>query len=173
MRKFGILSIIFSGSEKILVITKQGAYYTTSFDLVNRYEDDILLIQKLNPEEVFSVIYFDASQDLYYIKRMIFDNSVNPEKFIDDDASSRLIEISKDKYPQVELTFKGKHIKLQPEVIDVENFVPVKSPRGKGKRLTMREVGKVRFIEPLEKEPPVDENPNSPTINRKTNCTLF
>jgi topoisomerase-4 subunit A len=153
----------FFPNDKILVLTKQGYYYTTSFDLVNRYEDDILVIKQLDPKEIFTVIYFDASQKLYYLKRIIFDKSVNRERFIDEDPASYLIDLSRDKYPQVKVVFTGKHIKVKPEIIDAEEFVAAKNPRNKGRRVSSREVGSVKFIEPLNKNPKPAGDDNSPS----------
>ena len=152
----------FYDNDKILVVTKQGFYYTTSFELVNRYEDDILVIQKLDPKEVFSVIYFDAVQNSYYIKRFSFDTSVNQERFIDEDEKSYLVELSQDKYPQVEITFAGKHKNNKPEIIDVEEFTPVKSTRSKGRKLSTKELGTAKFIAPLDKDPINEEENDTP-----------
>jgi topoisomerase-4 subunit A len=156
----------FFPDDKILVLTKQAYYYTTSFDLVNRYEDDILVIKKLDPEEIFTVIYFDVQQKLYCVKRITFDKSVNKERFIDEDSASYLVDFSMDNYPQIEITFTGKHINHKPELIDAEEFVPVKNPRSKGRRLSSREVGSVKFVEPLDKNPETNDSdilsPNTP-----------
>ncbi|MDR0558958.1 MAG: DNA gyrase/topoisomerase IV subunit A [Prevotellaceae bacterium] len=140
----------FVGDDKILVLTKQGFYYTTSYDLVNRYEDDILLIEKLNQNKVFTLVYFDTEQNQYYIKRIVFDRSMDRERFIDENCT--IVELSDDKYPQIEIKFKGKHSLLPDEYIDVEKLIAPKSPRGKGRRLTNREADSVKFIEPLERE---------------------
>ncbi|MDR1583533.1 MAG: DNA gyrase/topoisomerase IV subunit A [Prevotellaceae bacterium] len=142
----------FLQNDKILVLTKQGYYYTTSFDLVNRYEDDILVIKKLDTNEIFTVIYFDTQQKLYYVKRIIFDKSENREQFTDESGASHLVDFSMDNYPQIEITFTGKHINYKPELIDVEEFVPVKNPRSKGRRLSSRETGSAKFVEPLNKD---------------------
>jgi topoisomerase-4 subunit A len=152
----------FFPNDRILVLTKQGYYYTTSFDLVNRYEDDILVIKKLSSEEVFAVIYFDIQQKLYYAKRIIFDKSVSKEQFIDENPASYLVDFSTDKYPRIEIVFTGKHINHKPEIIDVEEFVPVKNPKNKGRRLSLREIGSAKFVEPLDKNPSVN-NDNLPS----------
>lgn len=142
----------FSGDDKILVITKNSQYYTTNFDLVNRYEGDIELIQKYNPQTIFSVLYFDGELQLYYIKRFSFEPTANPERYIDEHPNSVVVAFSQDTYPQLEITFGGKHAKRENEVVDVEEFIAVKSHRAKGKRLTNFEVKSVRFIDPLQKE---------------------
>ncbi|MDR0385048.1 MAG: DNA gyrase/topoisomerase IV subunit A [Prevotellaceae bacterium] len=142
----------FFPNDRILVLTGHGYYYTTSFDLVNRYEDDILVIKKLNTKEVFSLIYFDAQQKLFCVKRITFDKSENKERFIDEDPASYLVDVSTDKYPQIRIDFTGKHINYKPELIDVEKFTPVKNPKSRGRRLSAREVGNAKFVEPLDKK---------------------
>jgi topoisomerase-4 subunit A len=154
----------FFPNDKILVLTKQAFYYTTSFDLVNRYEDDILLIKKLDPEEVFTVIYADVQHKAFYVKRMIFDKSINKERFIEDSASN-LLDFSTDRYPQIELTFTGKHINCKPELINVEEFTPIKNPRARGRKLSAREVDSAKFVEPLDKNPDADDNNTLPDIS--------
>jgi hypothetical protein len=67
--------------------------------------------------------------------------------------ASYLVDFSTDKYPQIEVTFAGKHINHKPELIDVEKFVPVKNPKNRGRRLSLREIGSAKFAEPLDKHP--------------------
>ena len=59
----------FSADDKILVITKNGYFRTTGFDLSNHFEDNILIIEKFRTGKVYSVIYWDAEQKFYYVKR--------------------------------------------------------------------------------------------------------
>ncbi|MDR1984689.1 MAG: DNA gyrase/topoisomerase IV subunit A [Prevotellaceae bacterium] len=157
----GILLGEFAGDDKILVVTKQGAYFTTNFDLSNRYDEDILSIEKYNPDTVFSATYFDSEQKYFYVKRFKFEISIAPQRFIDENQQSYLVEISHDEYPQIEMTFKGKHAKRLPEIIDVEEFIGVKTSRAKGKRISTFDVDKVRFIAPLEKNPKQNEPDNN------------
>ena len=146
----------FFGDDKILSVSKQGSYYTTNYDLVNRYEE-MLLVQKFDPRRVFSALYFDAEQNYFYLKRFTFEPSSLPEKFIDEHVDSYLVELSQDEFPQIELTFGGKR-QRRAERVDVEEFIAVKSHRAKGKRLAQAGVESVKFIEPLEKEITIREN---------------
>lgn len=139
--------------EHILVILKNGEYYTTNFDLSNRYQGEILLIEKLDVHKVFSAIYFDTEQNCYYLKRFTFEpNDNSTQLFISESEGSQLIEISTDLFPQIEIAFSGKHSKRTNEIIDAEEFIGKKSFRAKGKRVTTFEVGEIKFIEPLNKE---------------------
>jgi topoisomerase-4 subunit A len=143
----------FFDGDRLLAMTKSGMFYTTNFDLINHYDDDLGYIKKFDPHQIFSAVYFDADQKMYYVKRFTLETSINPQSFIDEDnKDSFLVALSIDEFPQVEVTFGGKHAKREPEYIDVENFIGVKSFRAKGKRLTTFEVKKIRFVEPLEKQ---------------------
>lgn len=139
--------------DHILVVCKNGEYYTTNFDLSNRYQGEIRIIEKLDSQKIYTAVYYDAEQGCFYIKRFPFEPNDNiVSSFISDAPGSYLLDISHDKYPQIEIIFGGKHAKRAPEIIDVETFIAGKSFRAKGKRLTTFEVSAIKFIEPLDKE---------------------
>lgn len=143
----------FLSHDHILVVCKNGEYYTTNFDLSNRYQGEIRIIEKLDTHKIFTAIYFDGEQNCFYIKRFSFEPNDNiVTTFISDTPESYLHSISTDKYPQAEVKFAGKHAKRSPEYVDVEEFISSKSFRAKGKRLTTFEVGEINFIQPLIKE---------------------
>ncbi|MCL1973330.1 MAG: DNA gyrase/topoisomerase IV subunit A, partial [Bacteroidetes bacterium] len=143
----------FLREERILAIFKNGTFYTSNFDLSNRYQGELLHIEKLDAQKVFAAAYFDAEQNTFYLKRFRFEPSDNqPQSYIAEQEESYLAAFSQDLYPQLEITFGGKHAKRGVEIIDVAEFIGAKSFRAKGKRLTQYEVSTVRFIEPLEKE---------------------
>jgi topoisomerase-4 subunit A len=140
----------FQQDDKILVVLKNGWYYTTSFDLSNRYQGDIIRIEKLDPEAVYSVVYWDKETKQYYIKRFSFEVSDNKEQcFISEAPGSKFIDICQDTYPRLELTFKGKDAAREPEVIDVADFIGKKGFKAKGRRASTRDVKKAMFIEPF------------------------
>ena len=149
----------FQPGDRILVVCADGTYYTTNFDLSNRYQGELLKVEKFNQEKTFSAIYVDGETGFHYIKRFSFEPSDNvPQLFISDAQGSRFVELSEDLHPQALITFGGKHAKRENEAIDVEEFIGKKGFRAKGKRATAFEVESVKFIEPLQKEEPEDEN---------------
>jgi len=147
----------FFGEDKILVVTKSGKFRLSTFELSNHYEDDILLIEKFKAGKVFSVVYFDAAQGLFYLKRFEIEETEKSVSFIGDDSESQMIELSDDKYPRVELKFGGKHKTRLNETIDVSEFISVKSYKAKGKRLSTYEIAKVLPLDPIESEEPETE----------------
>jgi topoisomerase IV subunit A len=158
----------FQSSDKILVVTKESEYRLSNFDLANHYEDDLLLIEKYKPNKVFSAVYFDAETKYYYLKRFTFEPSEKIQNFVDDEnPDSKLHWLSAEKFPQLKISFGGKHKNRPEEVVDVEQFIGVKGFRAKGKRLTTFEVSKIVEIEPLQKEVPETE-PEEPESSNNT-----
>ena len=79
----------FSADDKILVITKNGFFRITGFDLSSHFEDNILIIEKFRPGKVYSAIYWDAVQKYYYLKRFIIEETEKPQCFINEDPESK------------------------------------------------------------------------------------
>ena len=142
----------FNTGDHILVICKDGTYYTTSFDLSSRYVGDILKIEKLDINKTYTALYYDKGVEAFYVKRFSFDVSDNtPVSFISDSKGSYLVEVSDDKHPQVEVTFGGRHEHRDPEKIDAEEFIGKKGLQAKGKKTSQYDVKKVKFIEPIHR----------------------
>jgi topoisomerase IV subunit A len=169
----------FSGDDKILVITRNGFFRMAGFDLSGHFEENILIIEKYRPGKVYSVIYWDAEQNFHYVKRFILEDSEKPQCFINEDQESRLISITEVEYPRFEISFGGKHKTRDNEIIEVAEFIGVKSYKAKGKRLSSFVVDDIHEIEPVVKKetpaprvespedeppPPVHEDPSQMTL---------
>ena len=142
----------FNTGDHILAIFRDGTYYTTSFDLSNRYQGDLLKIEKLDLNKTYTALYFDKAIGAFYVKRFSFDVSDNsPVSFIGDAKGSYLVALSEDKHPQFEITFGGKHEHREAEVVDAEEFIAKKGLQAKGKKVSAMDVKSVKFIEPLHK----------------------
>lgn len=142
----------FNTDDHILAIFRDGTYYTTSFDLSNRYQGELLKIEKLDLNKTYTALYYDAGVEAFYIKRFSFDVSDNnPVNFISDSKGSYLVALSDDKHPQVEVIFGGKHEHREAEKLDAEEFIAKKGLAAKGKKTSQYDVKEVKFIEPLHK----------------------
>ena len=142
----------FNTGDHILVICKDGTYYTTSFDLSNRYQGDILKIEKLDTGKTYTALYYDKAVTSFYVKRFSFEVSDNTSvSFISEAKGSYLVEVSDDKHPQFEITFGGKHEHREAELVDAEEFIGKKGIQAKGKRVSAMDVKSVKFVEPLHK----------------------
>lgn len=143
----------FFGDDKIIVIYKSGNFQLYTYDLENHFDEDILLIEKFDKRKILSAVYFDAEQQYYYVKRFEIDDSVGKMiGFIGENKNNRLEHITWIKFPRLQITFGGKHEDRAPEIVEVADFIGVKSWKAKGKRLTTYEVAKIEEIEPSNPE---------------------
>ena len=142
----------FNTGDHILAIFKDGTYYTTTFDLSNRYQGELLKIEKLDTNKVYTALYYDKSVTSFYVKRFSFDVSDNtPVSFISEAKGSYLVEISEDLHPQFEIIFGGKNVNRDPETVDAEEFIAKKGLQAKGKKVSALDVKNVHFVEPIHK----------------------
>lgn len=148
----------FQSDESILVITKNGHYYLTNFDLSNHYEDNILRIEKFDQDKIWTVALFDAEQQNYpYLKRFNLEVSSKTQSFLGDNSNSKLINISDVYYPRYEVVFGGGDSFREKLIIDADEFISVKSFKAKGKRITTFNVETIREIEPVRFPEKVEE----------------
>ncbi|MEX0988005.1 MAG: DNA gyrase/topoisomerase IV subunit A [Bacteroidales bacterium] len=155
----GIFLGEFTGQDRILVITKSGGLRIASFDLENHFEDDVQVIEKFRPSKIWSAAYYDAEQEYYYIKRFRIEPSEKLTSFVGDHPDSRLIRVMEVEYPRLELKFGGKYKDRDAEIIEVAEFIGVKSFKARGKRLSNYEVKVIEELEPLIQDTVKNEEP--------------
>ena len=151
----------FGPEDKVLAIFKDGTFYTTSFDVSNRYQGDVISIEKFDPNKTYTALYFDGAAKAFYVKRFSFILSDNtPLSFIAPGAKSYLLDISEDKHPQFQVIFGGKYEHRDPENVDAEEYIAKKGYSAKGKKCHQYDLKEVKFIEPLHKpEDDIEDEP--------------
>ena len=143
----------FTGDDKILVIFKTGEYQLYSYDFTNHFDPQILTIEKFDPGKVLSVVYYDAEQEFYYVKRFEVEEAMNKMiGFIGENKENKLVSVTWVRYPRLEIEFGGKNSDRENEIIEVAEFIGIKSWKAKGKRLSNYSVENVREIEPVVKD---------------------
>lgn len=144
----------FLGEDLVLVITKDGEYYTTTFSEENHYDDNILRIEKFIKGKVWTLALFDAELGYPYLKRFEFEPSKNPQRFVGNTPESRMLLLTDTPYARLQVTFGGND-SVRPElVIESEDFIGVKGIKAKGKRLTTYQIGEIRELEPTRQPQP-------------------
>ncbi|MGV3509317.1 MAG: DNA gyrase/topoisomerase IV subunit A [Sphingobacteriaceae bacterium] len=139
----------FDGPDKILTLLNNGTYELTSFDLSNHFDDKMILIEKYDPEKVFTVVHFDGKSKNYYVKRFVFEDSPvgKVTSIINEEPGSKLILISGAAQPVVKLdSLKGKSLTPETAEINLSDVIDVKGMKAQGNRLTSNEVKSVELI---------------------------
>ncbi|HAY17930.1 MAG TPA: DNA gyrase/topoisomerase IV subunit A [Rikenellaceae bacterium] len=151
----------FGPEDKVLAIFKDGTFYTTSFDVSNRYQGEVIKIEKFDPNKTYTALYYDGAAKAFYVKRFSFVLSDNtPLSFIAPGAKSYLVDISEDRHPQFQVIFGGKYEHRDPENIDAEEYIAKKGYSAKGKKCHQYDLKEVKFIEPLHKpEDDIEDEP--------------
>ena len=147
----------FNSGDLVLVIMKNGEYYTSSFDASNHYPENILRIEKYNPHKAWTAILNDADQGYPYLKRFTFEPTAKPQRYLGENEKSTLILLSDVGGLRVEVTYAGADSVRPPLEVTAREFVAVKSYKAKGKRLTTYAIDKVTELEPLEDPDPGEE----------------
>ncbi len=145
----------FQGDDKVLVVTKDGEYYTTDFSDSNHFDDNIYLIEKYDAQKVWTLVLFDADHDSPYLKRFTFDATTRKQRFAGNEKDSRIILLTSTPYPRLSITYEGN---AQEEIIEADDFVGVKSCKAKGKRLSTLNIAAIEELEPTR----VPEEPVTP-----------
>ncbi len=145
----------FDGDDQILCVNADGVYELCGFDLSTHFDDNLILIEKYNPEKVYSVVHFDGKSKNFYIKRFVFEKTAEGKKtaIISEEGGSKLILISGLKQPKVQIdVLKGKTQTPESLTQDLSELIDVKGMKAMGNRLSPHEVQKVSVVPGEETE---------------------
>lgn len=150
----------FQGDDKVLVITRNGEFFTSTYSDSNHYDDNIMRIEKFDPDKVWTLVFDDPELGYPYIKRFRFEVSAKPQRYLGYSDNARLIMLVDTPYPRLKVSFAGNDA-VRPELeIEADEFIGIKSFKAKGKRLTTYQLGEIIELEPTKvPEPPVPEQP--------------
>ena len=145
----------FHNDDKILAIRKNGEFDVMPVDLNNHYDDDLMIIEKFDPNKVWSAALYDASQQGYpYVKRFTLEANAKRQNCLGENKDNELIWFSETPFPRIQVMFGGNDNFREPLVIEVDEFIAVKSFKAKGKRLTTFEIDEIIELEPTKLPPP-------------------
>lgn len=155
----------FHDDDQILVVLDNGDFYTSTFEENNHYENNIKVIEKFDPEKVWSAVLYDADNQGYpYLKRFLMESSKSKRNYLGDNRNSLPVLLTDQVYPRIKVTYGGNDAFRPEEEIDVEQFIGVKGYKAKGKRISTWQIEKIEELEPLrwpeETETNGDEDDN-------------
>jgi topoisomerase-4 subunit A len=150
----------FRGDDLLLVITQSGIAKTIAPVLTAHFEEDMIVLEKWNPEKPISAIYWEGDKERYYVKRFLIENENKEESFISEHPKSFLELVSTDWRPVIQVEFpkpRGKDPK-EPMEVSVEDFIAIKGIKAQGNQLTTEKVKQINALEPLEHIEPVQKD---------------
>ena len=142
----------FSGDDKILTITTKGFYKLYTYDVLNHFDEDIILIEKQYPNLILTCIYFDGQSKCYFTKRFEPEANNNNKTLIISEHDQSYIELVTTQInPMIEIKFsKEKGKEIPDETLKMIDFSPIVNMKAKGKKLTSYKVKEINLREPEE-----------------------
>ena len=138
----------FESNDKILVVYKSGILQLINFDLNRHFNEDILLIEKWNPQAPLSVVYFDAGKNTHYVKRFNVVNSEKTSTIVSESKGSYIECISSHPNPEIKVSHvkeRGKERKV--ENVDLASFIAVKGQQAQGNKLSTKKIQQIELLE--------------------------
>jgi topoisomerase IV subunit A len=148
----------FRPNDRLLIINQSGKLKTIIPELTTHFDEDMIVLEKWNPNKPVSAIYFDGEKERYYVKRFLVENENKEEVFISDHEKSQLEIVSTEWRPVAEVIFaKVKGIQKENQILDVEQFISVKGIKALGNQLTADKIKQINLLEPLPYDVPEPE----------------
>lgn len=153
----------FRGDDLLLIITQKGIAKTIQPVLTSHFDENMIVLEKYNPEKPISTIYWEGEKERFYVKRFLIENENKEENFITEHPKSYLEIVSTDWLPVVEVEFpkpRGKDPK-ESLIVELEDFIAVKGIKAMGNQLTSEKVKNINLMDSLpyeENEPERAEN---------------
>jgi topoisomerase-4 subunit A len=126
----------------------------SGYDLSTRFEEDLVHLEKYNPEMVLTVVYWEGEKEQFNVKRFHPELSQKPVEFITEHEGSRMEFATTHPSPVAKIKFDKRSVDLDDEEIELAEFISVKGVSAMGNRLTS---SKVKSIDRIESEIPEEE----------------
>ena len=160
----------FTDDDRILVITNNGGYYLTNFDLTAHFDQNIWRIEKFDSEKVWSLAMWNADLGYYYGKRFVMDAQAKLQNMLGENSDSKMTILTDREEALFRITFADEN--RPPMEVLMSDFIEAKSPKAKGKRFSTLDITKIEDITP---EPPVEpedsaeegEEPNDSEVENR------
>ena len=153
----------FEPNDSILAIYSSGNYELTNFELTNRYPaEEIMYLKKFEPQAIISAAYFDGSNKTHLIKRFHLETTSLDKKFlfISDHKASKLIAVTDNYAPNVQIKHKPDGKTNELEIIPIDDLAEVRGWKALGSKLNYPKLVDLNFLE-TEEEAPVSEKETS------------
>ena len=149
----------FAEEDRILVITNNGGYYLTNFDLTAHFDQNIWRIEKFNSEKIWSLAMWNADLGYYYGKRFLLDAQAKLQSMLGENSDSKMTILTDREEAMFRITFVDE---TKPAIeVQMSEFIEAKSPKAKGKRFSTLDIAKIEDITPEpEPEPEPEMEPN-------------
>ncbi len=160
----------FRPEDRLLIINQHGNVRTIIPEVTHHFDDDMIVLEKWNPQKPVTVIYWDGAKERYYGKRFLIEAPDKEETFISDHDNSQLELVSTDWRPVAEMIFykeRGKD-QRENEQVSMEDFIAVKGISAMGNQFYTEKLKGLNWAKSLPYEEPVIDVPEEKKSSDKS-----
>ena len=152
----------FSADDRILTLMQSGTYQLSGFGLSTHFEEDLISIEKFDPKQPISAVYFNAKKKAYYVKRFLIEETDKKTSFITEDEDSFLEIATSAPEPVIRIQYDKRSKDKPDEEINLEEFIDVKGLKAQGNKLTSDKIKAIDIISTGDKNDSedTDDEPN-------------
>ncbi|MEL1247485.1 DNA gyrase/topoisomerase IV subunit A [Flavobacterium helocola] len=148
----------FRPNDRLLIVNQSGKLKTIIPELTTHFDEDMIVLEKWNPNKPVSCIYYCGEKDRYFVKRFLVENENKEEIFITEHEKSQLEIVSTDWRPVAEVIYaKVKGVQKENQIVDLEQFIAVKGIKALGNQLTTDKLKQINLLDPLPYEEILEE----------------
>ncbi len=142
----------FTADDRLLIISQKGIVKTIIPNLNSHFGNDMIILEKWQPNKPISVVYFDGERERYYVKRFMIEHPDREEKFITDHPSSKLQIVALEYRPMAEIVYSKRS--LENEILNFEEFIAIKGIKALGNQFSTDKIKDINLLDPLPYEAP-------------------
>lgn len=146
----------FAGDDKIVTIHKDGHYKLSPFADATKFDEEILLMEKYDPDRVYSLIYWEAGKKQYFVKRFQLEPTDKRQSLVGDEVGSFIEILSSDTTPRIFVQYDKRGGDRADDLISIAHFIAVKGQKAIGNRLTPYRIKSINLLESLAATTPVE-----------------
>ncbi len=168
----------FDTNDVILVITKDGNYELTNFELTNHYNaDQVLHIGKFRPKRPITLLYYNDKDKAYIVKRFLVETLTLNKQFmcIPEGKDNRIVMATDYMEPIIVMERKGgkgKDSNLE-ETYNLTEFIEVKGWKAIGNKIVGKDFISAFLVQNEEVEAETGEEKPVIKGNETTQQTLL
>ena len=140
----------FNSEDRVLVILDNYDYYITTFDENNHYEDNVLRVEKYDPQKIWTLVMKDWETDAHNIKRCLLDAKASKQNLLGEPKRFSMDLLSDTPYPRFRFTFGKLDDFREPLEVEADEFIQVRGVATKGKKVSNYFIEKIEEIEPTK-----------------------
>ena len=145
----------FKGDDLLLIVQQKGILKVIKPDLNMHFPEDMIILEKWNPDKPISAIYFDGLKERYYVKRFLVGFLKVDQSFIPKGNKFQLEIVSADWKPVIEISFSKKSGIQKANIIhQLESLITIKGIKAQGNQLSSQKIKNINLLDPIPFNPP-------------------